>query len=103
MMTGPLAVAEGGRTPTRGELRVSARFECDVPASCQPPSDWKRGGQKWTARVRDVSASGLCLVLGRRFERGAGLAIELPGADPNSPSILLARVKNVRPEGSGRW
>ncbi len=101
-MTGSLAAAESGNAPAQGEFRVSERFVCDVPASCQPPSDWKRGGQKWLARVRDVSNGGLCLVLGRRFERGAGLAIELPGADPDSPSTLLARVMNIRPEG-GAW
>jgi hypothetical protein len=50
-----------------------------------------------------VSAGGLCLVLNRRFERGAGLAIELPGTDPESPSTLLARVMNVRADGPGAW
>ncbi|HVS39118.1 MAG TPA: PilZ domain-containing protein [Gemmataceae bacterium] len=98
-MTGTVPIAEAGLAPSRGELRVSERFPCDVTASCQPPSDWKRGGKKWTARVRDVSSGGLCLVLDRRFERGAGLAIELPGQDPDSPSILLARVMNIRMDG----
>ena len=102
-MSGTLEVAGPNRGAAGVELRVSERFECDVPASCQPPSDWKRGGQKWTARVRDVSAGGLRLILGRRFERGAGLAIELPGPDADSPSILLARVMNVRPESNGTW
>ena len=74
-----------------------------MPASCQPPSDWKRGGQKWLARVRNVSTSGLCLVLNRRLERGAGLAIELPGTDSDSPSTLLVRVMNIRAEGAGAW
>jgi PilZ domain-containing protein len=97
-MTGSLAVAELGPFPARGELRVAERFPCDVPASCQPPSDWKRGGKKWVARVRNVSTHGLCLVLSRRFERGAGLAIELVGRDGNSSSTLLARVMNVRLE-----
>src|SRR5205814_2331971 len=69
----------------------------------QPPSDWKRGGQKWMARVRDISTGGLCLVLSRRFERGAGLAIEVPGADGESPSTLLARVMHVRAEAGGGW
>ena len=102
-MTASLAAADSGQAPAQGEFRVSERISCDVPASCQPPSDWKRGGQKWLARVRDVSSGGLCLVLSRRFERGAGLAIELPGADPDSPSTLLARVMNVRAEGGGAW
>lgn len=102
-MSGSLVIEQTGLAPSGRELRVSERVPCDVPASCQPPSDWKRGGQKWTARVRDLSTHGLCLVLGRRFERGAGLAIELPGADPDSPSTLLARVMNVSSESAGQW
>lgn len=102
-MSGLLAVADAHPGSSRRELRVTERFACDVPASCQPPSDWKRGGQKWTARVRDISSGGLCLVLGRRFERGAGLAIEVPGADSDSPSTLLARVVHVRAQGGGLW
>ena len=102
-MSGLLAVAEPHQIPPARELRVSERFPCDVPASCQPPSDWKHGGHKWTARLRDISAGGLCLVLGRRFERGAGLAIEVPGAGADSASTLLARVVHVRAEGGGSW
>src|SRR5258708_4782228 len=94
-MSGLLALAETHQNPSPHELRVYERFPCDVPASCQPPSDWKHGGHKWKARLRDISAGGLCLILGRRFERGAGLAIEVPGADADSPSTLLARVVNV--------
>jgi hypothetical protein len=102
-MRASVAVAELGREPAEGELRVTERILCDVPASCQPPSDWKRGGQKWMARVRDISTAGLCVVVSRRFERGAGLAIEIPGSNPASPSILLARVMHVRAEPGGAW
>ncbi len=99
-MSGLPAVVE--RAPAHSDLRASERIPCDVPASCQPPSDWKRGGQQWTARVRDISAGGLRLVLGRRFERGAGLAIQLSGPDADASFTLLARVMNVRAEG-GAW
>jgi PilZ domain len=102
-MSGLVAVADAHPGSSRAELRVTERFACDVPASCQPPSDWKRGGQKWTARLRDISSGGLCLILSRRFERGAGLAIEVPGADSDSPSMLLARVVHVRADKGGLW
>lgn len=102
-MSGTVAPAAADRDAAGAELRVYERFACDLAAACLPPSDWKRGGTKWTARVRDVSAGGVCLVLGRRFERGAGLAIELPGPDPASPNTLLARVMNVRAENDGTW
>ena len=52
--------------------------------------------------VRDISTGGLCLVLGRRFEPGAGLAIEVPDAEGGS-STLLAKVVHVRTDGAGSW
>ena len=59
---------------------------------------------KWEASVRNVSSGGLRLVLARRFEPGAALAVELPGADDDdSSSTLLARVVHVRPHHGGSW
>jgi hypothetical protein len=50
-----------------------------------------------------VSAGGIRLVLRRRFEPGATLAIELPGPDPDQPSAVLARVVRVQPGPAGSW
>src|SRR5437588_460962 len=86
--------------PTPGNCRVFERFPCAAPASCQPSADW---GTEWNGQVRDVSAGGLCLVLLRRFEPGAHLAVELPGADGAASSTVLARVVHVRPEPGGLW
>jgi hypothetical protein len=45
----------------------------------------------------------VCLILRRRFEPGAGLAIEVVGPNDAVPSILLARVVHVRAEAGGQW
>jgi hypothetical protein len=50
-----------------------------------------------------VSSTGLSLVLRRRFEAGAGLAVELPGADGGTPSVVLARVIRVKAAADGFW
>jgi hypothetical protein len=71
-----------------------------LQTTCQPPSSWVK--DPWPATIRDISASGLSLTLTRRFERGAGLAIELPAAD-HTTSTVLARVAGVTPYSEGGW
>jgi hypothetical protein len=52
--------------------------------------------------VRDISKKGIGLLLPRRFERGTGLAIELPDGNAGNTRTVFARVINVRPY-SGQW
>jgi len=85
------------------EGRVFARAACDVSTSCHPTSAWGRKDARWPASISDVSKGGVRLVLGRRFEPGAGLAIELPGDPGDEPSIVLAKVVYVRALPGGSW
>jgi hypothetical protein len=87
----------------RPNCRVYERHACDLPAACQPPTAWNAQEFKWPATIRDVSVGGVRLLLRRRFEPGAGLAIELPGADEASPSTVLARVVHVHGQEDGGW
>ncbi len=90
-------------TAARAEARASLRHPCDVPASCRPPSDWRRRHGNWPGYLRNVSSGGMRLVLERRFEPGAALAVEVPGTDADdSSSTLLARVVHVR-QHRGAW
>ena len=75
-------------------------FRFAVPTTCQPPSAWS--SDPWPAMIRHISTTGLHLTLNRRFERGSGMAIQLPGADRNF-STVLARVVEVRIIESGVW
>src|SRR5579859_7067130 len=85
------------------ESRVSSRFASGTEVTCQPASAWGGEGVKWPGHIRDVSAEGLCVVLRRRYEPGAGLAIELPGAEGEGPVTLYARVLHVQAEGDDEW
>jgi hypothetical protein len=50
-----------------------------------------------------VSVGGVRLHLRRRFEAGAGLAIELPGPDDAPPATVLARVVHIHGQEDGSW
>jgi hypothetical protein len=74
------------------------RRVCQVQTTCQPPSGWCK--DPWPAVIRDIGHSGLSLTLTRRFERGSGLAIELPDGN-GSTSTILARIINVTNHPAG--
>ena len=84
----------------RGDTRSTSRHPCEVQTTCQPPSAWSK--DPWPAVIRNIGTAGLSLTLNRRFERGSGLAIELPG-DDGSTSTVLARVIHVSPYPDGGW
>jgi hypothetical protein len=78
----------------------NGRHPCEVPTTCQPPSAYAK--DPWPATIRDISTQGLTLTLSRRFERGSGLAIDLPGEDGNSFSVW-SRVTEVHAAPGGGW
>jgi hypothetical protein len=61
------------------------------------------GDIHWPATLKDLSTRGVGLVLGRRFERGAALAVELPALGGRPADTLLVRVVRVQSLGGGRW
>lgn len=85
------------------DCRIYERHACSVETSCHPPTVWGNQDTHWPAQIRDVSQGGLALVLRRRFEKGAGLAIELPGSDPETPSTVLVRVVRISAQPGGHW
>ncbi len=86
------------------DRRAWVRFVCDLEASCQPAGTMKDAG--WPAKVRDVSAGGVGLLLKHRFKPGTTLDVELrDGAGPVECS-LRARVghaTSVFVEGDQYW
>jgi hypothetical protein len=86
--------------PVAPDNREGTRHNCEVPTTCQPPSAYTK--DPWPAMIRDISTWGLSLTLNRRFERGSGLAIELPTEDGTTATVL-ARVSNVRAFAEGGW
>jgi hypothetical protein len=85
------------------ECRVYERHTCGLPSRCQPASSFGKEDLKWTGTIENVSKGGVCLKLTRRFEKGTGLAVELPGQDGKEGYTVLARVVHVRREDAGDW
>jgi hypothetical protein len=88
---------------TRPACRVYERHSCSVSSSCKPTSGWRGGEANWPAIIRDVSQGGIRVVLPRRFEPGAGLEIELPGATPDESYSVIVRVLSVSRDTDGGW
>jgi hypothetical protein len=63
--------------------------------ACGEGADW---GGRLPAGVDDVSPAGARLVVGRPFEPGTALCVELPG-----PASVLAEVVRVTPGRAGQW
>src|SRR5437870_9445756 len=75
------------------ERRAFVRHFCDIGALVD----------SWSARIENVSRGGLKVVIGRRFEVGTILKVEVAVADQESFSTLLARVVRAAPEPVGNW
>jgi hypothetical protein len=85
------------------ECRVAERHPCKLTMSCQPVAARADRDVMWPATVRDISTRGVGLVLGRRFEQGVGLAVEVPGPNGQPAETLLARVVHTTALPEGRW
>lgn len=83
------------------ERRVSVRFESNAKGTCQTVSVHRESA--WEATVRNISCEGIGLLLGRRFEPGALLSIELTETIEGRQRLLLARVAHATPQPEGKW
>jgi hypothetical protein len=84
------------------ERRAWVRYACDLHTSCRSFGQRGHGHESWPARIGDISAGGLCLVLHRRFEPETLLLVELPDG-PDSTRSVLARVQRVDAIGREQW
>ncbi len=84
--------------------RTSIRFPLRVGSSGVVDADIHGGDSQefWPLVVRDVSAQGIGILLARRFEPGAELAIELT-LEPGRTQQVPARVVRVQSEHAGHW
>ncbi len=89
----------GAAPPLPRELRAEVRHPCELESACST------GAREtaWPARVRDLSASGIGLVLSRWFSKGAVLDVQIQQPNGSGPRRLLARVVHVRKQSDGQW
>jgi hypothetical protein len=83
------------------ERRASVRTTCRLEGVCRPLAG--AGGSSWPAEIRDLSAGGVGLLLGRRFERGTNLLVEVRPRRREAQRTLLARVVPVEPSAGQGW
>lgn len=62
-----------------------------------------RRNRPWKALIRDLSTTGIGLVLNQTFDAGTELAIELYSPDMVLSYTLLTRVAHSTRQGNGSW
>ena len=85
------------------ECRVHERHSCGLLSQCQPASMFGKDDCKWSGTIHNISVGGVGLILKRRFEKGTGLAIELPGHGNKPAYVVLARVMHVGKHDANAW
>jgi hypothetical protein len=83
------------------DQRATVRFPSKQEGACQP-----LGGEKdlkWSAKIHDVSADGLSLVLNRRFEPRSLLLVELKQTNQAEARLLLVRVVRTQKLSARSW
>lgn len=81
------------------ERRASVRFFFSSDPSRQPTASVTEN--RWTARVRDVSATGIGLVCSRSFDAGRLLRVELQAGEQTS-AFMVCVVRAVK-QPDGDW
>jgi hypothetical protein len=86
--------------PPEEERRASLRLTCDVPTLLHPAVEASE--PTLPARVRNISASGVSLVVDRAFALGQMLSMVLPHPDREPPTTVLVCVVRVDHLKDGR-
>jgi hypothetical protein len=83
------------------ERRAWVRYPCALESTCQPLGTAR--GLQWTGKILNISCGGVALLLGRRFEVGTLLALEVPKSQTRDSLTLMARVAHVSTRPGGNW
>jgi serine/threonine protein kinase len=90
-----------GKPPVVKERRVAVRYASGLETSCRPSGRVKE--HTWLAVVQDISATGIGLLLNRRFEPGAILLVELQVEGQGCRSTVLCRVVRLTKQAARKW
>ncbi len=87
--------------PSEPDCRAWMRFDCNLTTRCYSVAPALP--ETWNARVLDVSAGGVSLLMPRPFERGTLLRLELPENGDCAGQELLIRVLRVQKSEANGW
>jgi serine/threonine protein kinase len=97
-------VRKPGPSADGGERRADARFVIRVGCSTVIDPNIHGGGEeKWPLLIRDLSASGVGILMARRFEPQTELAIECAAGPHGKTERLPARIVRVEAAAAGHW
>ena len=85
------------RPPRESERRTAARHPSTLRLTCYPVGGGL--GERRTARVRNVSRTGMGLVLDRHWPPGTALIVEVPGAEGVHPARVRVVHATSQPGG----
>jgi hypothetical protein len=87
----------------RCDRRAWVRYSCDHTVTCQPST--QPSGVYWPARVQNISAGGLALLLHHRVEEGMLLAVTIQPATGCSRTlhVRIARLSVMTAHPGLRW
>jgi c-di-GMP-binding flagellar brake protein YcgR len=87
--------------PPEEERRVRVRYPANLETTFEPVNGTEV--KRLSGRVRNISASGINLVVPHHFEPGSMLSIDLPGAKGQSSYSVLACVVHTTATAEGEW
>jgi hypothetical protein len=87
--------------PLPPDKRSWVRFLCNFRALCRRVEP--APVEPCSAKILNVSAAGVGLMVTRRFEVGAPLCVELPIATGDTPTAVPGRVVHAKMQRSGDW
>jgi hypothetical protein len=87
--------------PTSPDCRRWTRFSCNVETVCYTSDT--APGERRSARILNISAGGIGLLLRCEFSEGTLLHFELPPEMNLACANVLVRVVRVMPHGDGNW
>lgn len=88
------------KRPAGRERRRAPRYPCQLQTACVVIS--LTAPVLLTVRVRDLSQTGIGLVLANRLAPGTFLAVKLQGGRHPYPRVLRAQVMHATPQGGDR-
>jgi hypothetical protein len=85
----------------KADQRATVRFSSNQGGFCNAVGGAKK--QHWPAKVQDVSAGGIALLLGRRFEPKTTLWVSVLGPGKAADRYFLVRVVRVQARPGKKW
>jgi serine/threonine protein kinase len=95
----PSLAAGSGKSAS--ERRAGIRYAADLESDCRPVAGHQKA--RWPATIKDISTSGICLHVKRRFEVGNVLEILFSMQADASITSQLVQIRWVKEIGKNAW